>query len=205
MPRLSRAFDCKEHRLFRQWAEPCSSSYSQWEITHEAHRIILLRFLSSMTFKITSSFHIREYALYVCEQIDTVSVPTSRGLQQYPRCYLELQRREFNPHVTESFRFCDYARYRTVGSQVHHYPVLAFGTVLRRASVDRWGGCLRSISLKYHFHSHAGSNRFRSDRRSYDAQDRVWEIMIWVTTQVQKLLLKQIHWMYYGNWCNNQN
>jgi len=80
-PNLSWSPEYNKLTLFQQWEEPSSSSNPQSDITSEEHHKILLRFLSTNTFKISSLSRLCEYPLYDFEHTDTISIHTSRGHQ----------------------------------------------------------------------------------------------------------------------------
>jgi len=121
----------------RQWKESSSSSNPQSDITSEEHLKILLRILS--TFKITSLFSLREFALYEFVETNTFSVRTTEGRRTFQRSHTVLQRAGFNPHLPRAFILSDYRRFRIWSAQVHHYRCITLRRAVRRATLDRRG------------------------------------------------------------------
>ena len=126
----------KSSRRPRRWKEPSSSSNPQSDITSEEHLKILLRILSTKTFTITSSNHLREYALYVFVETNCFSIRTPTSRRNYRRRNFILQRAGFNPHLPSPFVLCDYQGYRVRGAQVHHYRTVALQRVVWRTTLD---------------------------------------------------------------------
>jgi len=129
----------KDSHCPRQWEEQSSSSNPQSVITSEEHLEILLRILSTKNFNITSLLHLREYSLYAFVQVDTVSLHTQTGCQNYWRSNTILQCSAFHPHLLSNFILRGYYRYSIWHLQVHHYRVVTLRRILRRATLDGRG------------------------------------------------------------------
>jgi len=68
--------------------------------------------------------HLHQYALNMFEQVDTLSVHTQHGGQNFRRSYILLQRAGFNPHLTNPFVLISYHRYQVTRTLVYHYGVI---------------------------------------------------------------------------------
>jgi len=96
------------------------------------------------TFKITSLFHLRHYSLYVFVQVDTVSTRTQSGCHNYQWSNTILQCAALNPCLPSTFILRSPYRYQVRLWVVHHYRVISLRRILRRATLDRWGGVVGS-------------------------------------------------------------
>jgi len=127
-------------RLYKNWyhprqsKEPSTTSNPQSDITSREYFEILLRILS--TFTKASLNHLGEYALYVFEQVDTISGWTSTGHKNCRRSYYVIQWLGMNPHLPSSFEFSNYPRYQIWSSSVHQYRVVTPRGDFRRATLD---------------------------------------------------------------------
>ena len=121
----------------REWEEPSSSSNPQSDITSEEHIKILLRFLSKpITTTIASLLFSCEYAWYVFEQTDTISICISRGRQKFRITPFHLQPAGLNVDLLTYFVLVDYSRNSVQCTQVHHYSVVTFRRVFWTAIFD---------------------------------------------------------------------